>query len=263
MAGTATKPVQGSLEHEPVFVFGTDLAGQHQGESAVMATKIFGAEPGKASGPSGHAYAVPCRNSAGELLPPQVIGNYVDSFLAYAQAHPHTLFHVARFACKANAHDDATLAPLFAKAPANCLLPGLWTARLNAKQPARLLIFDAGAHLRQESWQASLKEYLALNVPLWNVSAVEIVTVGAARTVVANDAAAKALGLKHRVFGPNEAAYGRDAMLVAESKAIWYATHLLSILDFEQTAQPQQVRMLGAAARNGLVIDQLSAKQGG
>ncbi|MCB1747947.1 MAG: hypothetical protein H6977_08915 [Gammaproteobacteria bacterium] len=263
MAGAAATVTQAGLGNEPVYVFGTDLGGQHQGESAAMAAKVFGAETGKASGATGHAYAIPFRNSAGELLPAEVIKNYVDSFFAHAQAHPQTLFHVARFACEAQAHDDATLARLFARAPANCLLPGLWTARLNAQQAARLLVFDAGAHLKDAAWQRNLKGYLDLNAPLWNVKAIELVTVGSARTVVANDVAAKALGLKHRVFGQNESAYGREAALVAEHKAIWYCTHLLSILDFEQTAQPQQVRMLGAAARNGLAIDQLSSTQAG
>lgn len=259
MAEAAVQAAPSALEKEPVFVFGTDLGGQHQGDTAVVAARLYGAEAGKASGASGHAYAIPYRNSAGELLGAAVIKNYVESLFAHAQAHPHTLFHVARFACDNGGHDDQTMARVFARAPANVLLPGLWTTHLNREQPARLLVFDPGAHLAQASWQKKLREYIDLNVPLWNVKAVEMVTAGAARTVVANDAAARALGLRHRVFGPNEAAFGRDAALLCENKAIWYSTRLLSILDFEQTAQPQQVRMLGAAARNGLAIDQLNA----
>lgn len=84
-----------------------------------------------------------------------------------------------------------------------------------------------------------------------------MVSLGLAREVVANDQCAKRLELKHRIFGPNEELHGKSAQAVSENRAIWYATHVLCIFDFELTGQPQQIRIMSAAARNGLLVDQI------
>jgi len=245
------------LAQEAVYVYGSDLAGAQQGDSASLAVHAFGASPAQVSGTSGHAYALPCANSAGEPFEVGVLKNYVQTFLAHARVHERTPFHVTRLTRETGQSAETRMAGLFAGAPANCQLPGLWSAILDARQPTRLLIFDPGARLAEAVWQQRLQRYLALNQPLWGTSSVELVSVGLARTLVANDAAARKLGLGHRVIGANESAFGRLATGVAEHKAIWYATRLLCIVDFDQTAQPQQVRMMGAATRNGLPIDQL------
>ena len=51
------------------------------------------------------------------------------------------------------------------------------------------------------------------------------------------------------MFGPDEKVYGEDASIAAEFQAVWYATHVLSVADFEQTAKPEQMRIMRAAAR--------------
>jgi len=249
------------LAREAVYVYGSDLAGAQQGESASLAVHAFGASPAQVSGPSGHTYALPCANSAGEPFEAGVLKNYVQTFFSHARAHEHTQFHVSRLTRDTGHGADTRMAGLFAGAPANCQLPGLWSAILDARQPTRLLIFDPGARLAEAAWQQRLQRYLALNQPLWGGSTVELVSVGLARTLVANDMAARKLGLGHRVIGPNENAFGRLATGVAEHKAIWYSTRLLCIVDFDQTAQPQQVRMMGAATRSGLPIDQLDTAE--
>lgn len=245
---------------EPVYVFGTDVAGRHDTETAALAVRLHGAEPGKGSGATGNAYAIPYRNSAGYLLSTEVIKNYLASLYAAATEAPETTYHVARFACEPGAHDDATMVRLFGQAPNNCILPGLWTRLRNPRVAARLLTFDPGAHLLKPVWLAHFQRYLAINVPLWNVPGIELVSVGGARAVVANEAAAKKLGLRHRVIGAAEAYYGRNAQLAAELRAIWYSTHLLSIFDFDVTAQPQQIRLISAATRGGLMVDQIDAR---
>ena len=149
------------------------------------------------------------------------------------------------------------MARLFVKAPDNCRLPGSWSCFFNAAQPARLLVFDPSAQVNKDVWRSQFEQYLALNAPLWGVPAVELVSVGNARAIVANDQVAKQLDLKHRVFGPNEAYYGTNAVVAAEYQAVWYATHVLSVADFNQTAHPEQMRIMRTAARAGLQVDQL------
>lgn len=240
-----------------VFVFGTDIDGRHESESGRMAVRLHGAASGTRMGPTGNAYAIPSVASDGTPLSLAVIGNYVTPFIEYAAAHPHTVFQVARFGAGRTEHSDEDMARLFAKAPANCRLPGRWLRLCDRAQPARLLVFDPSSQNDLDVWREQFAEYIALNAPLWDVPAVEVVSVGNARAIVANDKVAKQLELKHRIFGPDETRFGSNAAVAAEYEAVWYSTHVLSVADFAQTAHPEQMRIMRAAARAGLAVDQL------
>ena len=69
-------------------------------------------------------------------------------------------------------------------------------------------------------------------------------------------AATTALGYS-RIIGANDSFFGRDAVLAVEAKAVWYATHFLSLCDFDQTAQPSTIRVTGSAVSGGLHLDQI------
>ena len=257
MTAPASHALSGAPASEPVHVFGTDLAGRHDLPSAVFAVRLHGAIPGKASGASGNAFAIPFRDGDCELLPLKQIATYVRDFLKYAAACPAQTFEITRFACGESAYEEAKLAVLFATAPNNCQLPGVWQRCLDRRLPARVLLFDPTARLRDAAWRERLRQYFELNLPLWQVPTVEVVSFGAARSVVANDALARSLGLKHRIIGANDSYFGRDAVLAAEAKAVWYATHFLSLCDFDQTAMPGQIRLTGTAVAGGLRFVQL------
>lgn len=260
MAAEATqvRPQVGpSSTPEPVFVFGSDLGGRHDQYGAAFAVRVHQAESGKASGLTGNAYAIPYRNTSRDLLPLETIRHYVSDFLTHAAQEPSKSFQVSRFACETGAYADSVMAQLFARAPSNCQLPGLWLRELDLKMPARLLLFDPTGALKDRARLAELRSYLSLNAPLWNAPSVELVSVGNARAIVGNDVVAKSLGLKHRVFGVNEAYYGREAASAAEIRAVGYATHFLAICSFDHTASPAQIRLTATATRGGLPIDQI------
>lgn len=242
---------------EPTYVFGADMSGDFSQHSAAAASKYYRADTGVGVGPSGGAYAIPYRDADGALMSFGAIAPHVQAFVNHARAHPEESFLVARFGCEPGAHSDADMAKHFAHLPPNCLLPGLWARANDPKFAVRLLIFDPFARFKDEYWQQKLKRFLALNAAACNGARVEIVSVGLARSIVANDVCARKLGLKHRVFGANEAAFGEHAPAVAELKAMWYATHFLSLCDFKQTVQPQQFRFTTDAIRAGLVLEQL------
>ena len=258
MAAEASHALSGVPAAEPVHVFGTDQAGRHDLPGAAFAVRAHGAQLGKAIGPHGNTYALPFRDADCQLLSLKLITAYVKDLTKYAATRPQDSFQIMRFACGQNAYDDAQLAVLFATAPRNCLLPGVWQRCLDRKMPARLLLFDPTTRLKEPAWRERVKRYLELNQPLWNVPSVEIVSFGAARSVVANDGLARGLGLKHRILGANDSYYGRDSVLAAEAKAVWYSTHFLSLCDFDQTAQPSQIRITGTAVSGGLHLDQLN-----
>ena len=79
------------LEPNEVFVFFSDVRGEHRHGAAELAYQRFGAIWGQASGPQGHCYAIPAMSNAEGYRP------YVDEFLEYARQHPDQLFLVNDF----------------------------------------------------------------------------------------------------------------------------------------------------------------------
>lgn len=262
MAKPAVQVSLRSQPNEPIFVFGVDMSGAHAHGTAALAQRLFGADSAVSSGITGHAYAIPYRDGAGNALSFSALAAHIAAFLSHARANPQTLFMVARFGCEKGVGDDAAMVRHFSHLPANCLLPGLWLRQLDGKSAVRLVIFDPFARFKEPYWQDKLKRYLALNAATCNGAQVELVSFGGARSLVANDMAAKRLALKHRVFGANEGFFGSEAERAAEMKAMWYGTHFLSLCDFSQTVQPQQFRITTQAISAGLVIDQLEVELG-
>lgn len=259
MDGSAAVAPQARPGLEPVFVFGANMRGEHLAGSAAAAARFHGAEHGVWRGPTGHAYAVPMRDPDDVLLPLAEIARHVASLRQYAQSKPDIALHVARFGCAPGEYDDRRMAPMFARLPPNCALSALWRRVLEPARQARLLIFDPEGRLRESAWQSALQDYLALNLPLWGADGVSLVSCGGARNIIASEAMARRLGCPHRICAENPARHGREAPIAAEMMAVWDSTHVLTICDPDQTANPAMVRVLSLATREGLLCDELSA----
>lgn len=115
-----------SLFAEPVFVFGSNLAGRHGAGSAKAAREQHGAEPGVGEGCTGNAYAIPTKDEQLRVLPLEHIAFCVATFLRHAERHPDTTFTVVKIGCGLAGYEEADIAPMFAHAPANCELPEGW-----------------------------------------------------------------------------------------------------------------------------------------
>lgn len=109
-----------------IFVFGSNLAGRHGAGAALYAKEHYGAEYGKAEGPTGSAYALPTCSADIQPLPLADIRVHVQFFLDYARAHPELQFQVTRVGCGLAGYTDAEIAPMFAAAPDNVWLPSAW-----------------------------------------------------------------------------------------------------------------------------------------
>ena len=103
-----------------VFVFGSNLAGQHGGGAARAAYHHFGAVWGQGVGLQGRSYAIPTMQGGTETIRP-----YVDEFTEFARSHPELTFYVTRIGCGIAGFRDSEIAPLFREAAAldNVLLP--------------------------------------------------------------------------------------------------------------------------------------------
>lgn len=110
----------------PVFVFGSNLAGRHGAGAALYARQHHGAIYGQGVGPQGNSYAIPTKDERIRTLPLDRIKPYIDDFLIYAAANPTITFQVTRIGCGLAGYTDDDISPMFADAPANCLLPQEW-----------------------------------------------------------------------------------------------------------------------------------------
>jgi hypothetical protein len=109
-----------------IFVFGSNLRGVHGAGAAKEARKFWGAAYGMGIGRTGMAYAIPTKDFRIQTLPISNIRVHVSHFLNYTDAHPELRFLVTKIGCGLAGYREAEISPLFANAPANCVLPNGW-----------------------------------------------------------------------------------------------------------------------------------------
>lgn len=109
-----------TLGRRDIFVFGSNLAGQHGGGAARVAYDRFGAIWGQGEGLQGNAYGIPTMHGGIEAIRP-----YVDKFVAFAAQKPELTFYVTKIGCGIASFRIADMAPLFRDAIAlpNVKLP--------------------------------------------------------------------------------------------------------------------------------------------
>lgn len=100
-----------TLSSDEVFVFGSNLAGNHAGGAARMAKLKFGAILGQGVGLQGKSYAIPTMQGGVETIVP-----YVDDFIKYAEQNQDAFFYVTRIGCGIAGFKEEEMALLFQKA---------------------------------------------------------------------------------------------------------------------------------------------------
>ena len=108
---------------EPVFVFGSNLAGRHGKGAALHARKHHGAIYGQREGSQGNSYAIPTKDENLKTLPLHRIAFHVQQFLKFAERHPHLTFQVTPIGCGLAGYKPEQIAPFFANRPHNVSLP--------------------------------------------------------------------------------------------------------------------------------------------
>ena len=96
-----------SLDDDEIFVFGSNLAGNHAGGAARTALK-WGAIMGQGAGLQGKTYAIPTMFKTSEEIEP-----YVKTFIEYAKRHPEKQFLVTEIGCGIAGFIPEQIAPLF------------------------------------------------------------------------------------------------------------------------------------------------------
>jgi hypothetical protein len=95
------------LRDNEIFVFGSNLAGRHADGAARFAYNKFGAIWGQGEGLQGQSYAIPTMQGGMETNAP-----YVDTFIAFAQAHPELHFLVTPVGCGIAGFSEQEISPI-------------------------------------------------------------------------------------------------------------------------------------------------------
>lgn len=99
------------LKPGEIFVFGSNLAGEHGGGAALLAWRKWGAVWGQGSGLQGQTYGIPTMHGGPEDIKP-----YVDELIKFAEMHPEMTFLVTEIGCGIAGFTPAEIAPLFKEA---------------------------------------------------------------------------------------------------------------------------------------------------
>ena len=105
-----------------IFVFGSNRAGRHGAGAAKIARK-WGAEYGNPRGLQGHTYAIPTKDEKIKTLSLPEIKKEVDLFLIDAVQNYYLTFLVTKIGCGLAGYTPDEIAPFFAGASQNVVLP--------------------------------------------------------------------------------------------------------------------------------------------
>lgn len=115
------------LNKDEIFVFGSNIEGQHIGGAAKYAYKKFGAKWGKGDGLTGNSYAIPTMHGKLKDVKP-----YIDKFINFAKKNPKNNFLVTRIGCGIAGFYDGEMSEAFKEAlnVKNIFLPRKWVELL-------------------------------------------------------------------------------------------------------------------------------------
>jgi len=130
----------GGLSEEPVFVYGSNLAGRNGRGAAYFAAQWCGAAEGVGEGMTGQAYALPTKTASWGVRSTAEIGESAQRFLRHASDHPAVGFRVSRVGCGLARYKDEDIAPLFRGASDNVDLPYRWRVLLGEDLPPRVIV---------------------------------------------------------------------------------------------------------------------------
>jgi hypothetical protein len=115
---------------DPVFVFGSNLAGRHGKGAALWARQHRGAVYGVGEGRQGNSYAIPTKGYRLEVLPLDEIQRHVHRFILHAMMTSVDTFQLTPIGCGLAGYKPEQIAPMFRDAPFNVLMPDEFKAVL-------------------------------------------------------------------------------------------------------------------------------------
>lgn len=112
-----------TLAEDTIFVFGSNMAGTHQGGAAKIALQHFGAVKGAGRGWAGQSYAIPTMNEHLQQMPLSQIEHYIDDFKIYTKNHPKNKYFITSVGCGVAGYKVEEIAPMFKGISKNVIFP--------------------------------------------------------------------------------------------------------------------------------------------
>ena len=112
-----------NLDEHTVFVFGSNMAGQHADGAARTALEHFGAIKDVGRGWSGQSYAIPTMNEHLQQMPLSQIQHYIDDFKIYTKNHPKMTYFLTSIGCGIAGYKVEEIAPMFKGISHNVIFP--------------------------------------------------------------------------------------------------------------------------------------------
>lgn len=124
-----------TLKENEIFVFGSNMNGNHTGGAAKLAVEKFGAVMGQAEGIQGQSYAIPTLDKNMQKVSIKDLEISLGNFRKYAENNPDKTFYLTKIGCGIARFDTNEMAyqVLKAKLPDNVILPKEFTYLIGYK----------------------------------------------------------------------------------------------------------------------------------
>ena len=140
------------LDEYGIFVFGSNLGGDHAGGAARTAVDKFGAVMGQAEGLQGQSYAIPTLDEKMQRLPIERIRASVETLYRFADERPELDFFVTRIGCGIAGFEESEIARIFKSfefTPFNVILPMEFTAIRGVKGFGKGMVCSGTGYRKQ------------------------------------------------------------------------------------------------------------------
>jgi len=116
-----------SLKENQIFVFGSNLNGNHAGGAAALAKEKFGAFDGVGEGLTGQSYAFPTLNTKMKKVTKKALIDSKNKLYQCATENPTKQFLVTKVGCGIAGFTEKEMKSVFAgEKPSNVILPAGW-----------------------------------------------------------------------------------------------------------------------------------------
>ena len=117
------------LKENEVFVFGSNMNGNHAGGAAYLAVQKFGAEMGNPEGIQGQSYAIPTLDKEMERINLTDLEKSIRRFYEYADKHPENTFYMTKIGCGIAGYELSDIATVVncRDIPENVIIPEEFT----------------------------------------------------------------------------------------------------------------------------------------
>lgn len=126
---TSTPEEITSLESWEIFVFGSNLAGKHDGGAANIAQEKFSAKSGVGEGRTGQSYAFPTLTKDGQKVAKKDLKESINKLIQSATKETSRIYLVTKVGCGIAGFGEEEMRDLFRARrdmPANIVLPKGW-----------------------------------------------------------------------------------------------------------------------------------------